>query len=76
MKTDTERLDWLEKQGNGIALIHNDVRHWAIGIDGGQNLGWDEEPFDLQTSYEIEKARFRSTIREAIDWAMEHEAEL
>lgn len=68
---DTERLDWLEKQGNGIAVIHTDSLYWCIGNSGLQNIiDLGEGPDDLYTTYFIEKKMFKPTIREAIDFAI------
>lgn len=74
--TDTERLDWLEKEQNGLALVHDDNQHWAVAFCGAQNVIMGDEPGDLRTSYSVEKGKFRRTIREAIDAAVaELEAE-
>lgn len=67
--TDTERLDWLEKKGDGLALVHDDIGNWAVGFDGMQNIS-DKAPFDLHTSFFILKKDFRPTIRKAIDLAI------
>jgi hypothetical protein len=71
MPTDKERIDWLQKVGNGIALINDDAGHWAVAIEGSQNVVRDG-PVDVYTAYYIEAYRFKSTVRKAIDWAMKH----
>ncbi len=68
--TDTERLDWLEKEGNGCAVIHDDNSHWAVAFDGMQNVIRGDEPGDLDTHFFIDADKFRPTIREAIDAAI------
>ena len=70
--TDTERLDWLEKEGNGLGLIHDDMGFWAIGFDGMQNISL-KPPVELNTTYFIPKKDFRSTIRAAIDLAIKRD---
>lgn len=69
--TDTERLDWLEENGHGLAIINDDNGRWAVSWDGIQNVGEDDEPYDLLTSHFVEKGRFFDTIREAIDKTIE-----
>jgi hypothetical protein len=69
MRTDTERLDWLEAEGNGCALVHDDDAHWAVAFSGTQNVIING-PQDLTTTYWIEADKFRPTVREAIDAAM------
>lgn len=66
MRTDTERLDALEKIGNGIGLIEDDNGYWAVGTDGHQNIRFSQDE-DLETVHWIEAKMFRRTIREAID---------
>lgn len=72
--TDTERLDWLEnitKDGACPGLIFDDNGHWAVAFDGSQNVPEGEGPQDIATSFWIEAAAWRPTIREAIDAAMQ-----
>jgi len=71
---DKERLNWLEEQGDGIALINDDQGFWAVASDGMQSLS-EIPPDDLSTSYFIEKKYFKPSIREAIDYAILAEAE-
>lgn len=70
MGTDTERLDWLERQF-GCGLVHDDNEHWAVAAIGMQSVAEGDEPEDLETSFFVEKDKFKPTIREAIDAAME-----
>lgn len=67
--TDTERLDWLEKQ-QGSGLISDDARHWAVSTSGMQNVP-DDPPQDIVTNFVVEKDEWRPSIREAIDAAIE-----
>ena len=72
--TDTERLDWLEKQ-QGSALLSDDHSHWAVSGDGMQNVPMNP-PEDIQTMFVIERSQWKKTIREAIDAAVaEYEAD-
>ncbi len=73
--TDTERLNWLENEGYGVALINDDNCHWAVVFDGFQNvaLGWESE--DLQTTFFIGKDKWYDSLRDAIDMAMMGEKE-
>ncbi len=70
--TDTELLDWLENNGYGYALVSDDAGRWACICDGVQDvsLTMEEEAFDCATSFWIEKARWKSSTREAILDAM------
>lgn len=68
---DTELLNWLEKQ-DGAALINNDDGHWAFASNGIQNCHIeDDDLFDLESTWWVEKHAFKSTIREAIEYAIE-----
>lgn len=67
MLTDTERLNWLEKQ-SGFGLINDDFGHWAVTGDGMQNVP-DRTPSDIQTTFFIEKKQWKKNIRAAIDAA-------
>ena len=64
---DTERLEWLAKQ-DGAALISDDFGNWAVSFDGFQNIPEDPgNPSHISTSFFIEAARWKPSIREAID---------
>ena len=73
--SDTERLDWLEQTGNGIGLIHDDRRHWAVESDGIQKTAFQDEPIDFITTYLVSKTKCRRTVREAIDAAILEETD-
>jgi hypothetical protein len=68
--TDTGLLNWLEN-ASGYALISDDNGHWACTGDGIQNAPLDSDTFDVATSFWIEKALWKPTIREAILVAIE-----
>ena len=63
--TDTERLDWLEKQ-DCYSLISDDGGRWACVCDGMQNVP-ETDPGDIVTSFFIAGYEWKGTIREAID---------
>lgn len=66
--TDSERLDWLEKQ-DGCGLISDDAGHWAVSTCGFQNVPIDA-PCDISSQFFVLKHEWRPTIREAIDAAV------
>jgi hypothetical protein len=66
--TDTERLDWLTE--TGMSLINDDFGNWAVTSDGMQNVP-KNPPDDIETTFFIEKAQWRPSVREAIDAAKE-----
>jgi hypothetical protein len=71
--TDKQRLDWLEEKA-GCGLINDDAGHWAISNSGIQNLPpMDGNPIDIASTFFVEKQYWHNSIREAIDYAMEHE---
>jgi hypothetical protein len=72
-RTDTDRLNWLETEANGIGLVHDDNRHWAVSGTGMQNVVTGDDPHDVQTTFFVEAREWRKTIREAIDAAMDGE---
>jgi hypothetical protein len=74
--TDTERLDWLEKQadeGASPAIVNDDDGHWAVSFCGGQpcprgdGQGYDE---DVEIGTFVDVNEWKPTIREAIDYAI------
>lgn len=80
MPSDTERLDWLEKQGSGIALLHDDVARWAVSQCGMQPIEDEhglitDRPISGVWSNVVERHEWRNSVREAIDAAMETEQE-
>jgi hypothetical protein len=66
---DTERLNWLEKQ-DGSAVINNDAGMWAFASDGFQNIEFESDAFDLESTWLVEKHAFKPTLRKAIDHAI------
>lgn len=65
---DTERLNWLETQ-QGSALVSDDEKHWAVVTSGIQSVPM-ETPDDVSTTFWIEKAEWKPTVRDAIDTVM------
>lgn len=72
-RTDTERLDWIETQANGIGVVHDDGKNWAVSSDGMQPVPMTAGPWTFQTMYFVDESQCRPTIREAIDAAMDVE---
>ena len=64
--TDKERLDWLEKKGQGFALISDDQGNWSLVGDGMQTIS-DDPPDSCVTLFYVKKKQWKSTIRKAID---------
>lgn len=69
--TDTERLNWLTRNGDGAALINDDAGRWTLCYDGHQNVPSGDGPIDISTVHWIEKGDWHDTIREAIDARIE-----
>lgn len=64
--TDKELLDFLEAEGMGIAVIHDDDGHWCVASDGMQECV--EGPENFSTSYMVPGRKFgRKKLREAIE---------
>ena len=66
---DTDRLNWLQKQ-DGVALISDDAGNWVVSFDGTQNVP-DNPPQDISTVFFIDADKWKPSVREAIDSAME-----
>jgi hypothetical protein len=67
---DEQRINWLETNGQGYALVSDDNSHWACVQDGMQNCpDIENEPEDIHTTFFIEKHKWHKTIRGAIDAA-------
>lgn len=60
--TDTELLNWLEKQDGG-ALINDDDGRWAFASEGFQNMNLEDGPYDLESTWLVEKHAFQPTVR-------------
>ena len=71
--TDTERINWLNKQ-QGSALVSDDFGHWVVATFGMQNVP-KEAPADIQTSFFIKKKEWKKTIRQAIGSEMKKDAD-
>lgn len=70
MRTDTELLNGLEslvEKGDCPGIINDDNGHWAVTGDGMQNISCGDVPVDVQTTFFVEAAQWRNSIREAID---------
>ena len=67
---DKQRIDWLEEQ-QGFALVSDDHSHWVVATFGMQNIP-RKFPGDIETSF-YQKKEWKKSIREAIDFAMEHD---
>lgn len=70
LRTDTERLSWLENEF-GCGLISDDNGHWACSYDGIQSVCGDDISVDVETSFFVPKDMWFDTIREALDAAMD-----
>jgi hypothetical protein len=66
--TDTERIDWLEKQF-GCGLINDDNGHWAVSGSGTQNVPSGDDPEDIASTFFVDASEWKPTVREAIDAA-------
>jgi len=64
-RTDSERLDWLEKQF-GSGLISDDNGHWAISTNGFQNVVTGG-PKAVETSFFVRAKEWKKSARSAID---------
>ena len=69
--TDTERLDWLEKNGCGSGVISDDAGRWAVPTSGYQPLVADAPVTGDWTFYIEDTNEWRTSVREAIDRAIE-----
>lgn len=72
---DTQRLNWFEQRANEgacPALLNDDNGHWAVAFDGHQNVPMEDGPVDIETAFYVEAAKWKPTVREAIDAAREY----
>ncbi len=67
---DKELIDWLEEQ-NGSGLISDDAGRWAISDGGIQNVPDPDNPIDIVSSFFVEAADWRNSVREAIQVAID-----
>lgn len=76
MTTDTQLLDWLEKN-DGSALLSDDFGRWAVSSMGMQNVPDKpfDQPNDISTSFFVLAKEWRPSIREAIQAAINLENE-
>lgn len=67
LPTDKELLDFLDAEGNGIAVIEDDNGHWCVACDGFQEVVFGVNPQNFSTNFMVPGEKFgRKTIREAI----------
>ena len=66
---DTERINWMEEQC-GCGLISDDAGRWAVSTSGIQNVPSPDEPVYIDTTFFVEANEWKSSIREAIDYAV------
>lgn len=66
---DKQRIDWLQKHGQGLALLSDDQGHWAVSGDGMQSVS-SNPPEDCHTTFFVEKREWKKTVRKAIDAAI------
>lgn len=64
--TDTDRLNWIENNEFGAALVSDDDGHWAIASTGFQNVPM-ETPADIEANFFIAKDEWKNSVREAVD---------
>ncbi len=69
---DTKRIDYLENESFGSALVSDDDGHWAVSNSGFQNCPMNT-PDDIQTTFFIKKNEWKNSVREAIDSDMKNE---
>lgn len=72
MRTDAERLDWLEKYFGG-GLISDDNGHWAVSGAGMQNVPSGDKPEYIAVTNFVEAEEWHSNIRDALDAAMDED---
>jgi hypothetical protein len=70
--TDKERLDWLGKQ-DGMGLISDDAGRWAVSAGGIQTVPNPKMAIRISSMFLVEAKGWQESIREAIDYAIEHE---
>ena len=63
MRTDKQRIDWLEKKAFGAALVSDDNGHWAVVFDGFQNVAFGKKPIDIETTFFIRKKQWQNSAR-------------
>ena len=82
--SDSEMLDWLEKMGNGIGVLHDDHSRWActgggfqplshVKEDGTEVFIMDEAILGRWTFF-VDAEDWKPTLREAIADAMAEES--
>ena len=75
MKTMDELIAVLEEDGDGCGLISDDAGYWAVSTSGMQNAP-DDPPQDISTSFFVEAAEWKPTIREALEAYYEEHLEV
>jgi len=74
MTKDAIRFDWLEAAGNGVGLVHDDNKHWAVCFAGTQPVPGDA-PQNMATTHFVKAEEWQPSVREAIDYAIRKERE-
>lgn len=63
--TTEELIEAFENTGDGCGLISDDAGNWAVSTSGMQNVPMNP-PQDISTSFFVEAAEWKPTIREAL----------
>lgn len=66
-RKDTERLDHIQANEDGSALLSDDFGRWAVSGNGFQNVPESDGPSDIQTTFFVKANNWKPTVREAID---------
>ena len=75
-RSDKELLDGLEERvntGSCPGVINDDNGHWAVTDDGMQDVSWGDSPMSIATTFFVEAARWKDTVRQAIDAYLDYE---
>ena len=66
-------LQTLSHHGYCPALLNDDNGHWAVTFDGFQAVPNGDDPDDIETTFFVEAADWKDSIREALIHALEKE---
>jgi hypothetical protein len=66
-------LDVLSIYGYCPALLNDDNGHWAVTFEGFQAVPTGNNPEDIETTFFVEAADWKDSIREALIHALEKE---
>ena len=68
-----QAMERLSEIGYCPDLLNDDNGHWAISFEGYQTVALSDDPQDINTEHYILACQWKTTIKEALIYALEND---